>query len=149
MIVPLSDQLLLIEGDSSFLLIGKAGERFVLCIETTDDEYCQTVAAEDLIVVSAPEGGPVDQARMLLELVRTYHMPLLVLPRGHPGSKRLRMVVSVGPEVYTSCEIQRGTHPEQYVICGSEELAGIRVRGVNEGVEIEGPLPTLSFGYFP
>jgi hypothetical protein len=149
MIVPLSDQLLLIEGDSSFLLIGKAGERFVLCIETTDDEYCQTVAAGDLIVVSAPEGGPVEQARMLLELVRTYHMPLLVLPRGHPGSKRLRMVVSVGPEVFTSCEIQRGTHPEQSVICGSEELAGIRVRGVNGGVEIEGLLQEFSFCYFP
>jgi hypothetical protein len=149
MIVPLHDQLLLIEGTSSFLLIGKAGERFVLCIETAESEYCQTVEGGDLVVVSAPEGGPLAQAEMLLELVRTYHMPLVVLSKGHPGSKRLKMVVSVGPEVFTSCEIQRGTHPEQSVICGSDELAGIRVRGVNGGVEVEEPLQKISFRYLP
>jgi hypothetical protein len=147
MIIPLSDQLLLIEGSASFLLVGRAGERFVLALETMEDEYCQTVEEGDLIVVSAPEGGAVGQARMLLELVRTYHMPLLVLPKGHPGSKRLAMVVSVGPDVTASCGIQRGTHPEQHLICGAEELAGLRVAAVSGGVEIHGPPPAFSFRY--
>ena len=67
---------------------------------------------------------------MLMELVRTWHVPLLVLPRNHPGSRRISRVVSVAPEVRTSCSITRGTHPEQHLICSSDELAGISDPGL-------------------
>jgi hypothetical protein len=136
--VSLGDELLFIEGSSSFLLVGKAQAEFSLCIEMSEDEICQTVEPDDLIAVSAPEGGSLRQAWMLLELVRTYHMPLVVLSRNHPGSRRLRMVVSAGPEVLLSCGIVRGTHPEQHLICASDELSGMRILGVNGGVVIEG-----------
>lgn len=135
---PLEDGFLLIRGDHSFLLIGKAEERFSLCIETSTEEFCQGVIPGDIIVVSAPEGGPVEPALMLLELVRTYHVPLLVLPRHHPGSRRISRVVSVAPEVRTSCSITRGTHPEQHLICSSDELAGLSIRGVSGGFEMVG-----------
>jgi hypothetical protein len=135
---PLEDGLLLIRGNHSFLLIGMAKDRFSLCIETSTEEFCQGVMPGDVIVVSAPEGGAVEPALMLMELVRTYHVPLLVLPRNHPGSRRVSRVVSVDKEVHTSCSITRGTHPEQHLVCSSDELAGLSIRGVSGGLELEG-----------
>jgi hypothetical protein len=140
MIFSLDDELLLIRGKKSFLLIALVKNRFGLCIETSHDEYCQGVNAGDLIVVSAPEDGAVEPAVMLIDLVRTYHVPLLVLPKDHPGSRRISYVVSVGPEIFTSCSIQRGTHPEQHLICSSDELAGITLKRNEQGVNIS-PLP--------
>ena len=135
---PLEDGLLLIRGNRSFLLVGMAKDRFSLCIETSTEEFCQGVMAGDVIVVSAPEGGAVEPALMLMDLVRTYHVPLLVLPRNHPGSRRISRVVSVAPEVHTSCSIIRGTRPEQHLICSSDELAGLTIRGAPDGFEIGG-----------
>ncbi|MBP1927997.1 hypothetical protein J2741_000544 [Methanolinea mesophila] len=120
-----SGSVLLIEGSASFLVVGLAGARFPLCIETMEEEYCETVDAHHLIAVSAPEGGDYSPALMLMELVRSYRFPLVVLPRNHPGSRRLRYVVSAGPEILLSCGISRGTHPEQHLLCSSPELAGI------------------------
>lgn len=133
------NEYLLIQGDYSFLLIGKAGTLRCICIETTDNEYCQGLSPDDLIVVSAPEGGPVEPAIMLLELVRTYKCPLMVLPKGHPGSKRLRYVISAGDRIRLSCSIERGTHPEQDVLCANGEFLELVLTAVNGGVDIEGP----------
>lgn len=116
---------LLLKGKNSFILIGRAKRLFVLFIETFDKELCQTVRENDLIAVSAPEGGDPRQALMLLELIRDYNMPVMVLPKGHPGSERLKMVVSAGPEIIPGCGILRGTHPEQNVICASEDFSGL------------------------
>ncbi len=73
---------------------------------------------------------------MLIDLVRTFHVPLLVLPKDHPGSRRISYVVSVGPEIFTSCSIRRGTHPDQHLICSSDELAGITLKRSEYGVDI-------------
>jgi hypothetical protein len=141
--MPDSTTLLLIQGSSSFLLAGKAGSRFPLCIEYFSGEICTTLEKDDIVAVSAPEGGALEPAVMLLELVRSHHMPLLVLPSGHPGSKRLRYIVSAGPEISLSCGIQRGTHPEQHILCSSYELAGLQLSGTTEGIRT-GPLPALA-----
>ncbi|MDT8357147.1 MAG: alpha/beta hydrolase [Methanomicrobiaceae archaeon] len=143
------DRLLLVAGSNSFFLVAKAAERFSLCIETFEGEICETVEEGDLIVVSAPEGGPLEQARMLLALVRTFRMPLVVLPPDHPGSRRLSMVVSAGPHVEASCQISRGTHPEQHLICSSEELAGTRLCATPEGVELTGFPAGITLEYLP
>lgn len=134
--LPDRDTLLLIEGSRSFLLAGVSGARFPLCLETQGGEICTTVEEGDLIAVSAPEGGPLEPAVMLLELVRTYRHPVVVLPHGHPGSRRLRYVVSSAPEIHLSCGIQRGTHPEQHLLCSSDELAGMVLRGEPGLIEI-------------
>ncbi|WOX54859.1 MULTISPECIES: alpha/beta hydrolase [unclassified Methanoculleus] len=135
--LPLGDELLLIRGECSFLLVAKAGSRFPLCIETPDDEYCLAVDPDDLVAVSMPEGGPVEQARMMLELVRRYHVPLVVLPKDHPGSKRLSMVVSVAPEILLACDIRRGTHPGQHLLCSSGEFSGVSIAGIPGGVAVK------------
>jgi hypothetical protein len=136
----LGDELLLIRGKQSFLLVALVKKSFGLCIETPRDEYCQGVEAGDLVVVSAPEDGAIEPALMLIDLVRTFHVPLLVLPKNHPGSRRISYVVSVGPEIFTSCSIQRGTHPDQHLICSSDELAGITLKRSEQGISIS-PLP--------
>jgi hypothetical protein len=140
MIHILDDESLLIKGKTSFLLVALVKNNFGLCIETADDEYVQGVEAGDLVVVSAPEGGAIEPALMLIDLVRTFHVPLLVLPKNHPGSKRISYVVSVGPEIFTSCSIRRGTHPDQHLICSSDELAGISLKRIEHGVDVS-PLP--------
>ena len=132
----LTDELLLIRGKKSFLLVGRVNTSFALCIETFQEEYCQTISSGDLVVVSAPEGGLIEPAFMLIELVRTYHIPLLVLPKDHPGSRRIAYVVSVGPKIETDCGIRRGTHPEQHLICSADELSGISLSGTRDGVDI-------------
>ena len=144
---PLGDRILLVRGDHSFLIAGRALAGFELFIETFEDEYSERVSADDLVVVSAPEGGDTEPARMLLELVRRYHLPLLVLPKDHPGSGRLPLVVSVSRSLQLSCDIRRGTHPEQHLICSSGELAGIGLRGTGHGVDLEGVPPGVRVGY--
>ncbi|MCK9632293.1 MAG: alpha/beta hydrolase [Methanoregula sp.] len=147
MIVPLRDEFLLISGTRSFLLAVKANALFALRIVTADKEYSQTIEPTDLIVVSAPEGGALEPAIMLAEFVRIYRMPLIVLPKEHPGSKRFSYLVSVGPRITTSCTIRRGTHPEQHLVCSSDELAGTTIKVHPEGVEVTGLPATATHRY--
>jgi hypothetical protein len=145
---------LIIRGENSFLLIGKAGTRLCICIETSDSEYCQGLSPDDIIVVSAPEGGPLEPAMMLLELVRTYRCPLVVLPKGHPGSDRLRYVISAGETIKLSCSIERGTHPEQDILCSSGEFTGLVLKAVIGGVVLEGsgidyPISLIRYSFPP
>ncbi|HIH03163.1 MAG TPA: alpha/beta hydrolase [Methanoregulaceae archaeon] len=146
---PLDDGYLLFEGSSSFLVVARALRRQPLCIETVEGEVVQGLDPDDLIAASAPNGGPLAPALMLIELVRRYGFPLVVLPKGHPGSRRLGVVVSAGPAIRIACGIQRGTHPEQDVLCGADELAGLVLRGVHGGVEIEGGPPGLAIRSLP
>jgi hypothetical protein len=132
-----NNELLLLKGSSSFILAGRSGRRFPLCIESFDGEICTTLEPDDLIAVSAPEDGSLEPAIMLIELVRKYGHPLFVLPREHPGSRRLRYLVSAGPRITLACGIQRGTHPEQHLLCASEELSGITILGGENGIEID------------
>jgi hypothetical protein len=136
MIYPLKGEFLLIRGTHSFLLAAQADACFALCIETAEQEFCQTLEPQDLVVASAPEGGSVEPAIMLIEFIRKFRMPVMVLPRNHPGSKRFSYLVSAGPEIHTSCSIQRGTHPEQHLICSGDELAGMVLKGTDRGIDI-------------
>lgn len=137
MIIPIQDEFLIIRKESSFLVLARAGQRFSLCIETPSGEYCQATEPDDLIAVSAPEGGEPEAGVMLIELVRRHHTPLIVLPKDHPGSRRLRYVVSAGMLIETNCSILRGTHPEQHLICASAGLSGISLRGTPGGIVLE------------
>ncbi|MBN1167872.1 MAG: alpha/beta hydrolase [Methanospirillaceae archaeon] len=134
--IHLDRDVLLIRGDHSFLLVGVVQEPFALCLETRDDEWCQGIDAGDLVAVSAPEDGDPMQGLILLELVRKFHVPVIVLPKGHPGSSRLQMVVSAGAEISMNCSIERGTHPEQHLLCSSDELSGMHLQSDDSGVTI-------------
>ncbi|MEA3487734.1 MAG: hypothetical protein U9R10_00585, partial [Euryarchaeota archaeon] len=62
----------------------------------------------------------------------------IVLPKDHPASARLRIVVSAGKRVVLSCKITPGTHPEQHLLCGMDEFDGAEILGVDGGVELKG-----------
>jgi hypothetical protein len=64
-------EIILLEGPESFVLAGQPSAPFPLCIEYPEGECCQTIGKDDLVAVSAPEGGPREPALMLLELVRS------------------------------------------------------------------------------
>ncbi|MCQ1538744.1 alpha/beta hydrolase [Methanocalculus taiwanensis] len=149
MILTPDDRLVLIRGQSSFLICARAGRKFPLMIETVDSEYVQGIYPDDIIAVSAPEGGELIPACYLLDLVRKYNQPLLVLPRGHPGSGRLRYVVSAGSKILLSCEIMRGTHPKQHLICSSAELAGLEISGENGSILIKNLPDAVKWEYLP
>ncbi|NLX50104.1 MAG: alpha/beta hydrolase [Methanospirillum sp.] len=149
MFAPLDDGFLVLEGTSSFLAVARVLRRLPLCIETVEREVVQGLGPDDLVAASAPVGGPLAPALMLIELVRRYGLPLVVLPKDHPGSRRLPVVVSAGPRIRLACGIQRGTHPEQDVLCGGDEFAGLVVSGVPGGVEIEGGPPGLAIRCLP
>jgi len=116
---------ILIRGRSSFLLAACIREKFPLIIETDDEELVQGVYPGDLIVVSAPEGGETAPALYLLEMVKTYHTPVIALGKDHPASRRLSYVVSAAERIEMRCDIRRGTHPEQHLLCAADEFTGM------------------------
>ncbi len=145
----LDDGYLVLGGSPSFLAVARALRRLPLCIESVEGEVVQGLDPDDLIVASAPSGGPLAPALMLIELVRRYGFPLVALPKGHPGSRRLGVVVSAGPAIRIACGIQRGTHPEQDILCGGDEFAGLVLRGVHGGVEVDGEPSGLAIRNLP
>ena len=143
--VPLrGDQPVIIRGTASFLVISKAFEKFPLLIETDTDEIVQGVYPGDLVIVSAPEGGEVLPALYLLEMVRTYHLPVIALPKTHPAGKRLSYVVSAAEKIEMRCDIKRGTHPEQHLLCSADEFTGMTFFADVDDLVIENPRPGIS-----
>lgn len=115
----------LIRGHSSFLLAARTREKFPLIIETDKEELVQGIYPDDLIIVSAPEGGEIAPALYLLEMVKTYHTPVIALGKDHPASRRLSYVVSAAERIEMRCDIRRGTHPDQHLLCAADEFTGM------------------------
>ncbi len=87
--------------------------------------------------------------KCVLYMIREVGSPFIVLPKTHPASRRLKVVVSAGARTRLSCNITPGTHPEQDILCGAGEFDGLEVRGVKGGVELNsltcGELERTSF----
>ena len=113
-----------------------AGQWF---IETEEDEIALFTEEDDLFVASGfgTDEQMIEGIRCMLYLVREIGSPLIVLSKNHPASGRLKMVVSAGRETNIDCGIMPGTHPEQDVLCGMEEFDGMRITGVNAGVQLQ------------
>ena len=132
------DEILYLCGRDSVIGIVKAGAGSWF-IETEDDEIVLFTEEDDLFVASGfgTDGRMIEGIRCMLYLVREIGSPLIVLPKNHPASGRLRMVVSAGRETTIDCDIRPGTHPEQDVLCGTEEFGGMRITGVKDGVQLQ------------
>jgi hypothetical protein len=109
-------------------------------LETEKEEIILFTDLDDLIVASSFGLGEKIRRglRCTLFQLRELGAPLIVLPKGHPASARLTTVVSIGPVTRLSCKIQPGTHPEQDVLCGSDEFHGLEVHAEPGGVAING-----------
>jgi hypothetical protein len=93
-----------------------------------------------LIAVSTFEVGEKAEKgiKSMIYLLKEFSSPIIVLPENHPTSKRLKMVVACGDHIRLDCNVQAGTHPEQDILCACQDLSGLSIHAVRDGVEIDG-----------
>jgi hypothetical protein len=123
--------------------VAKFAKNGQIFIGTPDkDEIVMFLEEEDIIAVSSLNDGPYseDGIKSLIFLLRDVGTPLVVLPSDHPTSKRLPMVASCGEKVRLDCNITPGTHPEQEILCTCDDLSGVEIKAIKNGLEINGPL---------
>ncbi len=134
---PLNEnEMLLLRGKKGTLGIVKAGSRQFF-LETEKEEILLALSPDDLLVASGfgTDKTIVNGLKCVLYMIREVGSPFIVLPKKHPASKRLKIVVSAGDRTRISCKIIPGTHPEQDILCGSDEFDGVEISGVKGGVE--------------
>ncbi len=132
-------EILFLRGKAGTVAIVKAGPRGQFFLETETEEIVLGLEPHDLIVASALS---VDERtekglKCVLFMVREIRSPLIVLPKNHPASPRLPIVVSAGKKTVLNCNITPGTHPNQDVLCGSNEFDNLEITGTLEGVQIK------------
>jgi len=131
------DEILYLSGRDGIIGVVKAGVGQWF-IETDEEEIALFTEADDLFVASGfgTDERIVKGIGCMLYLVRDVGSPLIVLPKDHPASGRLKIVVSAGAMTTIRCDITPGTHPEQDVLCGGGEFDGMRITGVAGGVRL-------------
>ena len=109
-------------------------------IETDEEEIVLFTETDDLMVASAFGAGESVRRGLKCSIyqIRELGAPLIVLPKGHPASPRLKTVLSIGPKTRLSCEIQPGTHPEQDILCGVDEFHSLEIVAEPGGASING-----------
>ncbi len=134
------NEILFIHDDRNTVGIVKAGPARHAFIETEDEELVQFLDTRDLIAASCFTGGcrGIDMVRCMLYLVREGGVPLLVLKKDHPATRRIPLVVSAGERIALRGCIVPGTHPEQDVLCGRGAMDGMILQATDGGLRIEG-----------
>jgi hypothetical protein len=131
-------EMLLLRGTAGIVAIVKVGRSGQFFLETKDEEIILGLEPHDLIVASALSVDEKTEKglKCVLFMIREIRSPLIVLPKDHPASPRLPIVVSAGNRTVLSCSITPGTHPNQDVLCGSDEFDSLEITGTTEGVQI-------------
>ncbi|MFB3764511.1 MAG: hypothetical protein ACE14P_04595 [Methanotrichaceae archaeon] len=133
------DEIAYLSGQSGTIALAKTLGNFFY-LETEKEEIVLFTEPDDLMVAAAFGVG--DSIRRGLKCtiyqIRELEAPLIVLPKGHPASPRLKTVVSIGPKTRVSCKIQPGTHPEQDILCGPDEFHSLEILAEPGGASING-----------
>lgn len=151
LMIPLNySEMLILHGTEGVIGMVKAGEHNQFFLETEDEEIILGLEPDDLLVASGfgTDDITINGLKCVLYMIREVRTPFIVLPKKHPASKRLKIVVSIGDRTRISCDITPGTHPEQDVLCGSGEFDGVEIIGVKGGVEFKN-LAGGSFEHIP
>lgn len=132
-------EMLILRGTAGIVAIVKVGQHGQFFLETENEEIVLGLEPHDLIVASALSLDEKTEKglKCVLFMIREIRSPLIVLPKNHPASPRLPIVVSAGNRTVLSCKIAPGTHPNQDVLCGSNEFDSLDVTGTLEGVHIK------------
>ena len=133
------DEVAILSGHSATLALAKTVGKFFY-LETEREELVLFTEPDDLMVASSfGTGDKIRRGlRCTLYQIRELGAPLIVLPKGHPASSRLKTVVSIGARTRLSCKIMPGTHPEQDVLCGPEEFHDMEVLAEPGGANVKG-----------
>lgn len=137
--IPLTEsEMLLLRGTAGIVAIVKVGPCGQFFLETENEEIVLGLEPHDLIVASALSVDEKTEKglKCVLFMIREIRSPLIVLPKNHPASPRLPIVVSAGKKTVLSCNITPGTHPNQDVLCGSNEFDSLEITGTPDGVRI-------------
>jgi hypothetical protein len=145
------DEVLFLKGETGEVGVTKFGKNGTIFIGTPEkDEIALFLEPEDLVAVSAIKNNEkVERGiKSLIFLLRDQGSPLIVLPPDHPTSNRLSMVASCGDLIRLDCNITPGTHPEQDILCASDDLSGLEIRSTKGGVELKGNLKEFTVEKF-
>jgi len=137
--VPLEDdEIAYLCGRTGTLALARTLGHFFY-LETDAEEIVLFTDDDDLLVASTFDVGERARRGLMctLYMIREMNSPLIVLPKGHPASRRLKTVVSVGEKTRIRCDIQAGTHPEQDVLCGTGEFEGVEIVSNPGGAEVK------------
>ena len=135
------NEILFLIGSSGELGLSKTGRDKQIFIGTPEkEEIVLFLGKDDLIAVSTFNAGLKEEIgiKSMIYLIKEFSSPIIVLPKDHPTSKRLKIVVACGDRIRLDCNVQAGTHPEQDILCTCEDLSGLNITAVPDGVEIEG-----------
>ncbi len=147
-----NNEMLLLRGNEGTLGIVKAGEKGQFFLDTEKEEILLALEPDDLLIASGfgTDKKIINGLKCVLYMIREVGSPFIVLPKKHPASRRLKIVVSAGSRTRISCSIIPGTHPEQDILCGADEFDGVEISGVKGGVEFKnlevGRLERIPFG---
>nr|QNO54178.1 hypothetical protein KPHBMPCG_00010 [Methanosarcinales archaeon ANME-1 ERB7]QNO56918.1 hypothetical protein AAPMNBCG_00018 [Methanosarcinales archaeon ANME-1 ERB7] len=135
-----SNEMLLVLGNSGTVAVVKVGKQRQFFVDTPEREIVLALGPDELLVASGFGTGEeiVKGLKCVLYMIRELNSPLIVLPKNHPASARLKMVLAAGKRIVLSCDITPGTHPEQHLLCAMNEFDGAEILGIEGGVELKG-----------
>jgi hypothetical protein len=136
-------EILFLIGSSGELGLVKTGRDMQIFIGTPEkEEIVVFLGKDDLIAVSTFNTGLKEEIgiKSMIYLLKEFSSPIIVLPKDHPTSNRLKMVVACGDHIRLDCNVQAGTHPEQDILCACEDLSGLDIKAMPDCVEIEGTI---------
>lgn len=133
------DEIAYLEGRDGTVALARTNGAFFY-LETEAEETILFTEQDDLIVASSWGVGKKIMRGLACTIfeLRELGSPLIVLPKGHPASPRLKTVVSIGPRTRLNCRIQPGTHPEQDVLCAAEEFHSMEILAEPGGAQVIG-----------
>jgi len=139
--ISLGEKEILFLSHNEYLLgvVKSLGKSFLL--ETEKEEIILGTGNEDIICVSSLVDNEKLKPVMISTLysLRELSFPLIILNKGHPASKRLKLVFGFGDKIILDSCIEAGTHPDQHLLCSSENLSGLILVAKKGGVEIVDP----------
>lgn len=132
-------EILFLIGDTGIVGIVKVAAEKMLFIGTPErEEIVVYLEKDDIIAISSfKKGKKIEKGiKAMAYITREIESPIMVLPKDHPTSKRLKMVLSIGDSIKLDCNITPGTHPEQDILCSCDSLSGLRIDKTADGVSI-------------
>ena len=140
--IPLrNDEIIFVSKNDYFLGIVKSlGKSFLM--ETDNEEIVLGTGNDDILAVSSLVSDKKIKSIMISSLysLREFSFPLIILKKGHPASKKLKLVFGCGEKILLDSCIEAGTHPDQHLLCSTEDLTGLCILARKDGIEIINPV---------
>jgi len=140
--IPLDNTEIVFISNNDYILgiVKSKGKSFLL--ETDKEEIVLGTGNDDILAVSSLANDKKMKIIMSSALysLREFSFPLIILKKGHPASKRLKLVFGCGEKIILDSCIDAGTHPDQHLLCSAEDLTGLCILARKDGIEIIDPL---------